>query len=53
MFQILNNAEPTFAEFYFKCAEHTSLGENDEAVPLSLIRPNLRDVPCLACGDVR
>lgn len=52
-FQILNNVEPTFAEFYFKCAEHTSLGEKDEAVPLSLIRPNLRDVPCLACGDVR
>lgn len=49
---ILNNREPTFAEFYFKCSEHTSLGEQDEAVPLDLIRPNLRDVPCLACADV-
>ncbi|CAH1117758.1 unnamed protein product [Phaedon cochleariae] len=49
---ILNNKEPTFAEFYFKCSEHTSLGEQDQAVPLYLIRPNLRDVPCLACTDV-
>nr|CAH7749212.1 unnamed protein product [Callosobruchus chinensis] len=49
---LLNNREPTFAEFYFKCSEHTSLGEQDEAVPLYLIRPNLSDIPCLACGDV-
>ncbi|XP_044267580.1 E3 ubiquitin-protein ligase parkin [Tribolium madens] len=48
---ILNNQEPTFAEFYFKCSEHTSLGEADEAVPLYLIRPNLKEVPCLACAD--
>ncbi|KAG5877385.1 hypothetical protein JTB14_027996 [Gonioctena quinquepunctata] len=49
---ILNNEEPTFAEFYFKCSEHASLGEQDQAVPLYLIRPNLRDVPCLACADL-
>ncbi|CAG9855836.1 unnamed protein product [Phyllotreta striolata] len=49
---VLSNREPTFAEFYFKCSEHTSLGEEDGAVPLDLIRPNLRDVPCLACADV-
>lgn len=49
---VLNNREPTFAEFYFKCSEHTSLGEQDEAVPLDLIRPNLREIPCLACADV-
>lgn len=49
---ILDNAEPTFAQFYFKCAEHTSLGEDDRAVPLHLIKPNLHDIPCLACGDV-
>nr|CAI5836112.1 unnamed protein product [Callosobruchus analis] len=49
---LLNNREPTFAEFYFKCSEHTSLGEQDEAVPLYLIRPNLSEIPCLACGDV-
>ncbi|KAJ3653399.1 hypothetical protein Zmor_012653 [Zophobas morio] len=49
---ILDNREPTFADFYFKCSEHTSLGEDDEAVPLYLIRPNLKDVPCLACADV-
>ncbi|XP_018572816.1 E3 ubiquitin-protein ligase parkin isoform X2 [Anoplophora glabripennis] len=50
---ILNNREPTFAEFYFKCSEHTSLGEKDGAVPLYLIRPNLREIPCLACTDIR
>uniref|UniRef100_A0A1Y1L9R4 E3 ubiquitin-protein ligase parkin n=1 Tax=Photinus pyralis TaxID=7054 RepID=A0A1Y1L9R4_PHOPY len=49
---ILDNAEPTFAEFYFKCAEHTSLGEEDKAVPLDLIRPNVHSIPCLACGDI-
>ncbi|KAH1012799.1 E3 ubiquitin-protein ligase parkin [Dendroctonus ponderosae] len=46
---LLQNKEPTFAEFYFKCSEHVSLGENDQAVPLDLIRPNLKQVPCLAC----
>ncbi|ERL88686.1 hypothetical protein D910_06069 [Dendroctonus ponderosae] len=25
------------------------IGENDQAVPLDLIRPNLKQVPCLAC----
>ncbi|KAK9745069.1 Ubiquitin family [Popillia japonica] len=49
---ILDNREPTFAEFYFKCSEHRSLGEDDAAVPLYLIRPNSKDIPCLACGDV-
>ncbi|XP_018333369.1 E3 ubiquitin-protein ligase parkin [Agrilus planipennis] len=49
---ILNNREPTFAQFYFKCSEHISSGENDEAVPLYLIRPNLKEIPCLACGDI-
>lgn len=52
LFQVLNNKEPTFAEFYFKCSEHTSLGESDEAVPLYLIRPNLKEIPCLACADI-
>ncbi|XP_046666165.1 E3 ubiquitin-protein ligase parkin-like isoform X1 [Homalodisca vitripennis] len=41
-----------WAEFYFKCSEHTSQGERDQAVPLYLIRANLREVPCLACTDV-
>uniref|UniRef100_A0A1B6LBH9 E3 ubiquitin-protein ligase parkin n=1 Tax=Graphocephala atropunctata TaxID=36148 RepID=A0A1B6LBH9_9HEMI len=41
-----------WAEFYFKCSEHTSQGEHDQAVPLYLIRANLREVPCLACTDV-
>ncbi|CAH0753870.1 unnamed protein product [Bemisia tabaci] len=42
----------SWVEFYFKCAEHTSQGEMDQAVPLYLIRPNSQHVPCLACGDV-
>ncbi|XP_015513677.2 E3 ubiquitin-protein ligase parkin [Neodiprion lecontei] len=42
-----------YAQFYFKCANHVSLGEKDEAVPLYLIKPNLRNVPCLACTDTR
>jgi parkin len=41
-----------FAEFFFKCAEHPSGGEKDFAAPLNLIKTNLKDVPCLACGDV-
>lgn len=41
-----------FAEFFFKCAEHPSGGERDYAVPLNLIKSNLKDVPCLACGDI-
>lgn len=41
-----------FAEFYFKCAEHPSGGERDYAAPLNLIKTNLKNVPCLACGDV-
>jgi parkin len=43
---------PPFTEFYFKCAQHQSGGEQDFAVPLSLVKVNLKDVPCLACTDV-
>ncbi|PSN38260.1 E3 ubiquitin-protein ligase parkin [Blattella germanica] len=43
---------PKFAEFYFKCAEHTSQGEEDQAVPLHLIKSNIRNIPCLACTDI-
>ncbi|XP_069675402.1 E3 ubiquitin-protein ligase parkin [Periplaneta americana] len=43
---------PKFAEFYFKCAEHASQGEEDQAVPLYLIKSNVRDIPCLACTEV-
>lgn len=45
--------DAVYAEFYFKCAEHPSQGENDEAVPLYLIRTNIKEIPCLACTDVR
>ncbi|PNF35133.1 hypothetical protein B7P43_G09482 [Cryptotermes secundus] len=43
---------PKFADFYFKCSEHTSQGEDDQAVPLYLIKSNFQDVPCLACTDI-
>ncbi|KAL3281470.1 hypothetical protein HHI36_004679 [Cryptolaemus montrouzieri] len=46
------NSEFNFAEFFFKCSDHISLGEDDTAVPLYLIKTNLREVPCLACGDI-
>lgn len=41
-----------FAEFYFKCAKHSSGGESDFAAPLNLIKINIKNVPCLACTDV-
>lgn len=52
---VCNNVscEGLYAEFYFKCADHPSQGENDEAVPLNLIRRNHKEVPCLACTDIR
>ncbi|KAJ9588135.1 hypothetical protein L9F63_018493 [Diploptera punctata] len=43
---------PKFAQFYFKCAEHPSQGEEDQAVPLYLIKSNVHDIPCLACTDI-
>lgn len=46
------SGEPPCAEFYFKCAVHESGGETDFSAPLSLIKINIRDVPCLACTDV-
>ncbi|XP_050303446.1 E3 ubiquitin-protein ligase parkin [Anthonomus grandis grandis] len=50
--ELLQNKEPTFAEFYFKCSEHPSLGETDQAVPLDLIRPNLKQISCIACLEI-
>lgn len=45
--------QPPFAEFYFKCAEHPSEGENDFSAPLSLIKTNVhQQIPCLACFSV-
>lgn len=47
------------AQFYFKCAEHTpapppEIANRDveDAVALFLIKPNIRDVPCLACTEI-
>jgi parkin len=39
-----------FVEFFFKCAEHSS--SNNSAVPLNLIKTNLKNVHCLSCGDI-
>lgn len=46
------NHELPFAEFYFKCAKHMSMGESDFGAPLSLIKRNVKQVPCLSCTDV-
>ncbi|XP_052873019.1 E3 ubiquitin-protein ligase parkin [Anopheles cruzii] len=47
-----DDGEPPFTEFYFKCSEHSSGGEKDFAAPLSLIKTNHKNIPCLACTDV-
>lgn len=44
--------ELPYAEFYFKCAKHTSMGEKDFGAPLSLIKRNIKQIPCLSCTDV-
>lgn len=49
----LKDGEVGWSEFFFKCSEHVTHGENDEAVALNLIRNNLHDIPCLACTDIR
>lgn len=46
------NGELPFAEFYFKCATHTSMGESDFSAPLNLIKRNIKQIPCLSCTDV-
>ncbi|XP_066982416.1 E3 ubiquitin-protein ligase parkin [Macrobrachium rosenbergii] len=40
------------AEFFFKCRDHETAGEDDTAVALYLVRANLPAVSCLACTDV-
>ncbi|XP_316606.3 E3 ubiquitin-protein ligase parkin isoform X2 [Anopheles gambiae] len=46
-----DEGEPPFTEFYFKCSEHSSGGEKDFAAPLSLIKTNHKNIPCIACTD--
>ncbi|CAB3369827.1 Hypothetical predicted protein [Cloeon dipterum] len=46
------NGQLRFCQFYFRCADHISQGEEDEAVALYLIKNNIKEVPCLACTDV-
>ncbi|KAA0201623.1 hypothetical protein HAZT_HAZT007324 [Hyalella azteca] len=41
-----------YAEFYFKCSGHVTLGDDDVAVPLYMIRANLPGVVCLSCAEV-
>ncbi|ERL88685.1 hypothetical protein D910_06069 [Dendroctonus ponderosae] len=42
---------PKKVHFFVYCPTCKDMknGENDQAVPLDLIRPNLKQVPCLAC----
>ncbi|KAK9502478.1 hypothetical protein O3M35_011252 [Rhynocoris fuscipes] len=44
----------SWAQFYFRCGNHSRTGEDDkdEAVSLYLIKSNTRNVPCLACTDI-
>jgi len=44
--------EGDIAVFYFKCARHPA-AEGDRCVPLHLIRSNTRDIPCLACTEIK
>ncbi|XP_063974598.1 E3 ubiquitin-protein ligase parkin isoform X1 [Diachasmimorpha longicaudata] len=46
-----SDSQVPYAHFFFKCGNHPSRGETDEAIPLYHIRPNLRKVPCLACTE--
>ena len=39
-------------DFYFKCAMHPA-AEGDSCAALNLIRSNTRNIPCLACTDVK
>lgn len=41
-----------FVEFFFKCGEHSTADTSSTAVPLNLIKPNLKNVCCLSCGDI-
>ncbi|XP_050532589.1 E3 ubiquitin-protein ligase parkin [Daktulosphaira vitifoliae] len=47
------DGEVGWSEFFFKCSEHITKGETDEAVALHLVRNNLHNIPCLACTDVK
>uniref|UniRef100_A0A3Q3W2D7 Uncharacterized protein n=1 Tax=Mola mola TaxID=94237 RepID=A0A3Q3W2D7_MOLML len=40
------------AEFFMKCASHPT-SDDDLSVALDLIMTNSRDVPCIACTDIR
>ncbi|KAK7075810.1 Park2p [Halocaridina rubra] len=40
------------AEFFFKCRDHETSGEDDTSVALYLVRANLPQVSCLACTDI-
>ncbi|XP_065580052.1 E3 ubiquitin-protein ligase parkin-like isoform X3 [Artemia franciscana] len=47
-----NDCRDAFAEFFFKCAEHPYVSENDRSVVLPLLRTNTKDVSCLACTEI-
>ena len=49
----MEGCDHSWAEFYFKCARHSSRGENDSTLPLYLVKSNFKQIQCLACMDVR
>ncbi|CAB4031841.1 E3 ubiquitin- ligase parkin isoform X1 [Paramuricea clavata] len=42
------NCQCTTAEFYFKCGEHR---DSDEQAPLSMLKSNIRNIPCITCSS--
>ncbi|XP_028415294.1 E3 ubiquitin-protein ligase parkin-like isoform X2 [Dendronephthya gigantea] len=42
------NCHGKTAEFYFKCGEHHG---RDEQTPLSMLKSNIRNIPCITCSE--
>ncbi|XP_028414505.1 coiled-coil domain-containing protein 58-like isoform X3 [Dendronephthya gigantea] len=42
------NCQGKTAEFYFKCGEHHG---RDEQAPLSMLKSNIRNIPCITCSE--
>ncbi|XP_028417473.1 E3 ubiquitin-protein ligase parkin-like isoform X3 [Dendronephthya gigantea] len=43
------NCQGKTAEFYFKCGEHHG---RDEQAPLSMLKSNIRNIPCITCSEI-
>lgn len=42
----------TYVSFYFKCSGDDHDAQTNNAPPLSMVKSNIREVPCLACTDL-